>query len=1114
VYVQFKDAAGNESASYSDTIKVDTTRPTGTLSINGGASETGQTLVTLTIADEDNGGSGVTKMRFSNDGTTWNDWTTHAQTAPWTLTGGHGDKTVYMQLKDGAGNESFSIPAYIKLDITKPGVLLTTSAGDATKNAPISVTATFTESVKGFTTGGVTVDNGTVTGFSGTDPGTAYALTVTPAHEGAVVVHVDAGVAEEADGDRNFNVASNVLTVLYDNTAPSGTILINGGSAYTTTKGVSLTMDIADAGGSGVLEMRMCFSNEETPGTFSDWQPYTSSAVWDLSADDGFKTVHAQVRDMAGNVGEFNDSITLDTAAPTGTVSINGDAAFVDTDEVTLTLSASDAVPGSGLSKMRFSNDNSTWSAWQTNAASHAWTLADVDGITTVYAQFQDAAGNVSNSYSDTIFLDTELLSVILASLAPDTVAGSFSVSADFIEPVTGFDVSGVTVTNGVVLAGSFEGSGAHYGWVVTPSSNGSVTVSVAAGACSDADVSKKPNQASNVLARTYRNGVAPYVLLSTTAPNPVSGAFTATAAFSEAVTGFDASDVVADNGTVSLFEGSGTSYSWTVTPATPGAVNIFVAAGACQGAFGAGNTQSNTLTTTYSPAAVTITGAVAINGGAQYTNSRNVALTLTATTGVTQMRFSNDNSTWSDGDWVAFAATYPWELTVGDGDKTVYAQFRDGAGHVSSGEISAYIALNTVTPTLTLSTVSPGTVTTPFTVTADFSETVTGFDLNDVVVDNGTVSALAGGDDSYSWTVTPLYAGRVTVSVAAGVCTDLATNPNVKADDLLVNYIAPTPEDIDGDGVHDNLDDFPQDDTRAFINVYPSRTTWATLAFEDLWPARGDYDLNDLVLRYQVATVANKDGLVKDINVTVKIQARGAANKSGFGIELPGVAPNSVVTEYDVANPNDQPASLATTDVKHYVFPRTTTAPIAPETGQTGLTWIFFDDGSLYDPQHDNGVYFNTDPKSPKKSGATFALKMTFKTAQPVLTVGLPPYNAFIFRTENRVQEVHLANYPPTSKVALGIGSIFGTGDDNSSVADGRYYVTSDKTGAAGLPWALNFADPWNHPQEVKDLAAVYPVFVPWANAGGHEDGDWYQRPMTIQRLYYNYQTITYRAK
>ena len=64
---------------------------------------------------------------------------------------------------------------------------------------------------------------------------------------------------------------------------------------------------------------------------------------------------------------------------------------------------------------------------------------------------------------------------------------------------------------------------------------------------------------------------------------------------------------------------------------------------------------------------------------------------------GVAQMSFSNDESTWSG--WRAYATSASWTLTTGDGSKTVYARFRDGVGNVSTN-VTDTITLDTVAPT------------------------------------------------------------------------------------------------------------------------------------------------------------------------------------------------------------------------------------------------------------------------------------------------------------------------------------------------------------------------------------------------------------------------------
>ena len=92
-----------------------------------------------------------------------------------------------------------------------------------------------------------------------------------------------------------------------------------------------------------------------------------------------------------------------DTQPPTGSVTIAGGAASTSSAAVTLGLSATDPEPSSGVSQMRFSNDGTTFSAYQPYAATAAWSLAPGDGTRTVYAQFRDADGHESAVVSDSI---------------------------------------------------------------------------------------------------------------------------------------------------------------------------------------------------------------------------------------------------------------------------------------------------------------------------------------------------------------------------------------------------------------------------------------------------------------------------------------------------------------------------------------------------------------------------------------------------------------------------------------------------------------------------------------------------------------------------------------
>ena len=90
------------------TTTPDNAGPTGEVSINGGAAYTFWPAVELSLSALDNeGGSGVQSMRFSNDGTNWSGWEDYATSrSSWALSSGAGTKTVYAEFRDVAGNVS------------------------------------------------------------------------------------------------------------------------------------------------------------------------------------------------------------------------------------------------------------------------------------------------------------------------------------------------------------------------------------------------------------------------------------------------------------------------------------------------------------------------------------------------------------------------------------------------------------------------------------------------------------------------------------------------------------------------------------------------------------------------------------------------------------------------------------------------------------------------------------------------------------------------------------------------------------------------------------------------------------------------------------------------
>ena len=75
--------------------------------------------------------------------------------------------------------------------------------------------------------------------------------------------------------------------------------------------------------------------------------------------------------------------------------------------------------------------------------------------------------------------------------------------------------------------------------------------------------------------------------------------------------------------------------------------------------------------------------------------------------------------------------------------------------------------------------------------------------------------------------------------------------------------------------------------------NVIPppggSTSTYeGSLAYEDLWPYKGDYDFNDLVIHYNFAITKDDEENVQNITATFIVYAFGASFHNGFGFQFP----------------------------------------------------------------------------------------------------------------------------------------------------------------------------------------------------------------------------------
>jgi len=241
-----------------------------------------------------------------------------------------------------------------------------------------------------------------------------------------------------------------------------------------------------------------------------------------------------------------------------------------------------------------------------------------------------------------------------------------------------------------------------------------------------------------------------------------------------------------------------------------------------------------------------------------------------------------------------------------------------------------------------------------------------------------------------------------------------------------------------------------PDDQSIAYKMTYKG-----ILAFEDNWPSKGDYDLNDVIVKYNSVLSFNTKNQVLSTEDTFTAMWSGALFKNGFAYQMNTERAN--VEECDFIEGKSAWGSQG----------------LDNELGQATVA-----------------VFANAIEETGSNT-KTSAFKIRNKFKQPVdhETFGVAPYNSFIFLHQNTGKdrtEVHLVNHKPTDKVNT---ALFGSQQDLSDTDKGIYYVSDQN-----YPFAIHLADVETfNTEEKKSIDQSYPRFASWAKSGGKTDKDWY---------------------
>jgi alpha-tubulin suppressor-like RCC1 family protein/sugar lactone lactonase YvrE len=354
--------------------------PSATVTINGGATQTGLTTATLALTCTDSFGNTCPNMRISTDAVLdskpWEIFSTSTQIE---LPAGNGAKTVTVQFMDAYGMTA-TVASNITLTQLPPsgsftingGATLTTSRNVTLALSCIDSFGTACPSMR-ISTDNV-LDSESWVAFSAT------AQVTLPTVSGIKTVKVE---FRDAYGMTAIAVASIRLNLL----PPVGSLTINNGALITFSPTVSLGLYCMDSTENSCQSMRIT-----TDGVFDteQWVPFSAATTVTLPAGNGTKSVSVEFRDI-NDVSSVVYTKSISFNQPI--VSISSSPASVSPQSVTFVFSA----PGATAYECRFDMEEGTFALCLSpvtktlSGGSHVFEVRAVDpsgtpSLTTSYA--------------------------------------------------------------------------------------------------------------------------------------------------------------------------------------------------------------------------------------------------------------------------------------------------------------------------------------------------------------------------------------------------------------------------------------------------------------------------------------------------------------------------------------------------------------------------------------------------------------------------------------------------------------------------------------------------------------------------------------------------------
>ncbi len=471
-----------------------------------------------------------------------------------------GTYSVTLRYQDELGNSPSTITRNNFSTNIPPNVSVTSSASSLTNTSPIPISITFSESVTGFTSGDITIGNGTVSGFTGS--GASYTANIIPTSDGSVTVDIASAVAFDSAG--NSNNAATRLTRTFDGSLPSATITSTS-SSNTKDSPIPIIITFTESV-TGFIQGDITVGNGTISGFTGSGSSYSANII---PTSDGCVTVDiasSAAVDIAGNANNAAARLTrtFDGTLPSVTITSTSSSNTKDS-PIPISITFSETV--TGFIEGDVTVGNGTLSGFTGSGASYSASIIPTsNGNVTVDISSGiaiDVTGNsnIAATRLTRTYDSTPPSVTITSSLSNNTNNTPIPISIAFSESVTGFTADDITITNGVLS--DFSGSANSYSANITPSADAQVTASILSLACTDAALNGNTSGTFSITYNSHLKTLTPPIINTSNFSNRFETKLSGTADTNVTVEIFDNNQSI---GTTT----SDNAGSWTLNLATP----------------------------------------------------------------------------------------------------------------------------------------------------------------------------------------------------------------------------------------------------------------------------------------------------------------------------------------------------------------------------------------------------------------------------------------------------------------------------------------------------------------------------------------------------------------